>query len=69
MARCEKISISLHKEVIEKIEKTMILENRNRSNVVETILRKHYGLGNRVIEPYKKSRPKLYAEAIKKVSL
>ena len=48
---CEKISISLHKEVLAKVEEMSILENRKRSNVIETILRKHFGINNRKQKP------------------
>lgn len=66
MANYEKITISLHKDVIKKIEETMILENRGRSNVVDTILRDYYNLDVRKVSPLKKDRAKLYAIPIKK---
>jgi len=48
MARnCEKLSISLHKEVLAKVDEMGVLENRKRSNVIETILRDHFGLKTR----------------------
>jgi len=47
MGNCETITLSMHKEVIEKIKEDMKTQYRNKSNVVETILRKHYKLGPR----------------------
>ena len=66
MANYEKITISLHKDVIMKIEETMMLENRGRSNVVDTILRKYYNLDVRKVSKLKKDKVKLYAIPIKK---
>lgn len=42
MRNCERLSVSLHREVIRRVEETGRVENRNRSNVIETILRQHY---------------------------
>ena len=34
-----------------KVDEMGVLENRKRSNVIETILRKHFGLSNRKKKP------------------
>jgi len=48
---CEKISISLHKDVLRRVEEISEIENRKRSNVIETILREHFDLKNRKQKP------------------
>jgi len=48
MARnCEKISISLHRDVLERVDDMGETENRKRSNVIETILRDYFDLGHK----------------------
>jgi metal-responsive CopG/Arc/MetJ family transcriptional regulator len=52
MARnCEKISISLHRDVLERVDDMGETENRKRSNVIETILRDYFDLGSRKKRP------------------
>ena len=52
MARnCEKISISMHKDVLRRVDEMGENENRKRSNVIETILREYFGLNNRKQRP------------------
>ena len=47
----ERVSISLHKDVLAKVEEMSVSENRKRSNVIETILRKHFDMLNRKQRP------------------
>jgi len=52
MARnCEKISISLHRDILEMVNEMGETENRKRSNVIETILRDYFDLGGRKKKP------------------
>ena len=51
---CEKISISLHKDVLLKINEITEKENRKRSNVIETILREYFDIYNRKKKPFAK---------------
>jgi len=62
MNRVQKISISLKPDVLEKINEIMEAENRNRSNAIDTILRKHFQL------PPIKSRETLTLEERRKRS-
>jgi len=48
---CEKISISLHKDVLRRVEEISENENRKRSNVIEAVLREYFDLNNRKQRP------------------